>query len=66
MFHGMAELFGQLTVRHKHESDHSDLAPVMASSQPRSTLAAFAEGGSAILSTAKAFTSPNLLLATPF
>src|SRR5262245_14811890 len=30
MLHGASELFGQLTVRDKHESDHSFWAPVMA------------------------------------
>jgi hypothetical protein len=30
MLDGMAELFGQLTVRYKHESDHSAAAPVTA------------------------------------
>ena len=30
MLDGMPELFGQLTVRDKHESDHSMVAPVMA------------------------------------
>ena len=29
MLHGVAEFFGQLTVRHKHESDHSVVAPVI-------------------------------------
>ena len=33
MLHGVAEFFGQLTVRHKHESDHSMVAPVMAASR---------------------------------
>ena len=33
MFHGMSELGGQLTVRYKHESDHSLVAPVIAASQ---------------------------------
>src|SRR5262249_6509000 len=30
VLHGVAEFLGQLTVRHEHESDHSQLAPVMA------------------------------------
>src|SRR5690606_11935669 len=30
VFHGMAKLVGQLTVRHEHESDHPLAAPVMA------------------------------------
>ena len=33
MFDGVAELRGQLTVRHKHESDHSVMAPVIVRSQ---------------------------------
>jgi hypothetical protein len=39
MFHGMSELGGQLTVRYKHESDHSLVAPVIAASQAHIMLA---------------------------
>jgi hypothetical protein len=39
MFHGMAELGGQLTVRYKHESDHSLVAPVIAASSAHFMLA---------------------------
>ncbi|MBZ9676662.1 hypothetical protein [Mesorhizobium sp. ES1-1] len=39
MFHGMSKLGGQLTVRYKHESDHSLVAPVIAASQAHFMLA---------------------------